>query len=80
MQAFQFKSSPQGELSYKGTKREDTTRGAIALSVLVMNINLMVKDYFYPKTIIDFSKNIYYIYLKIINDFGIQRNMEFLIA
>jgi IS5 family transposase len=38
------------------TKREDTTRGAIALSVLAMNISKMAKALFCPKTIGVFSR------------------------
>jgi hypothetical protein len=55
------------------TKREDTTRGAIALSVLAMNINRMVKDNFFSKAIMELSRYVYYIYRKIVNDFAIQR-------
>ena len=53
------------------TKREDTTRGAIALSILVMNIN-RIAAFICPKTVIEFSRFICSIYLKIITDFGIQ--------
>jgi IS5 family transposase len=38
------------------TKREDTTRGAIALSILAMNIDTMAKALFCPKTVFVFSR------------------------
>ena len=62
------------------TKREDTTRGAIALSILVMNINLMTKASFCPKKIYEFSRYICNIYFKIISDFGIQRKKRVMTA
>jgi GR25 family glycosyltransferase involved in LPS biosynthesis len=37
-------------------KREDTTRGAIAISILAMNIGTMVKASFCPKTVFVFSR------------------------